>query len=127
MQTLEQLAELTGGKQRIDVVEAFREVPRFGHAISLIPLLLATSIVLLLAEITGRRLQLWERETAVELPAANVPARATARRRARRWWNRQPLDTSDPAAPAVAEVGLALRKSSDVFAEAKDRAKRRME
>ncbi len=126
-QTLEQLAELTGGKQRIDVLDTFLEVPRFGHAISLIPLLLAASIVLLLVEITGRRLQLWERETAVEMPAANVPAGATARRRSRRWWRRERLVPAEPAAPAAAEFGVALRKSSEVFAEAKDRAKRRME
>lgn len=125
-QTLEQLAELTGGKQRIDVADVFREVPRFGHAISLIPLLLATAIGLLLAEITGRRLLLWERQP-VELEGIAEPAVATTARQAR-WkrWIQEPAPVVEEPA-VLPEGGVALRKSSDVYAEAKGRARRRME
>jgi hypothetical protein len=55
------VSELTGGRERVDVLEAFADRPRSARMTSLLPWLFALAVILLLAEIAGRRLSLWSR------------------------------------------------------------------
>jgi uncharacterized membrane protein len=66
------IGDLTGGRERLDVLEALTDRPRSARMTSLVPWLLMLAIVLLLLEIAGRRLSLWSKlSEAVE---ALVPA-----------------------------------------------------
>src|SRR5690606_36616193 len=55
------LAETSGGTARPDVLEVDNNPPRSARKTSLLPYLFIAAIVLLLVEIAGRRLSLWER------------------------------------------------------------------
>jgi hypothetical protein len=139
------LAELSGGTARTDVVDVLRNPPRSARTTSLLPWLFSLLIGLLLLEIVGRRLSLWEQ--LVEVVGAAVPDAVKSRRWLPEW--RLRLPTRAPrraAAPAPAPQpstspqpptspttpapppGLkppAERPAIDVFAAAKQRAKRR--
>ena len=58
---LAESAELSGGLQRTDVLEVLRDLPRSARTLSMLPWLFGASILLLLTEIAGRRLSLWEK------------------------------------------------------------------
>lgn len=60
-QTLAEMAELSGGRARADVLEILNDPPRSARTVSLLPWLFAIAVCLLLVEIAGRRLSLWER------------------------------------------------------------------
>jgi Mg-chelatase subunit ChlD len=88
-QVLAAISDLTGGRERLDVLEALRDRPRSARMTSLLPLLLVAAIVLLVLEIAGRRLSLWSKltdvfETAVPagavLPGASAPRQKWAQR-----------------------------------------------
>jgi len=55
------ISELTGGRERLDVLEALSDRPRSARMTSLLPLLFAIAVVLLVLEIAGRRLSLWSK------------------------------------------------------------------
>src|SRR5262249_3714771 len=55
-ETLRQVAEISGGNLRPDVLEVLADPPRSASSLSLIPWLMACAIGLLLTEIAGRRL-----------------------------------------------------------------------
>lgn len=55
------ISELTGGRERLDVLEAFSDRPRSARMTSLLPWLFAISVLLLVLEIAGRRLSLWSK------------------------------------------------------------------
>lgn len=140
LDTLKQVAEVSGGKLRTDVLEVLADPPRSSTSISLIPWLMGLGIVLLLVEIGGRRLNLWERATALvsreadEDQVASVPPP-----RPNRWWGerllrcraaRQPAGTTaelhpspNPAPEARSEPA---KPDIDVFRQAKERARRRI-
>jgi hypothetical protein len=118
----------------------------------LIPWLMGLAIGLLLTEIAGRRLSLWQRVSALiperETAAPRIePARPAA---TRKWWdlpvrragqrpaaNRSGRSTSAPAAalstppptsaapPPAGPTPEAAQAAIDVFQQAKDRARRR--
>ena len=67
---LKTLAELTGGKPRIDVLEVLADPPRSARMAPLLPWLLVAAAMLLLLEIAGRRLSLW---TKMEATVDAVP------------------------------------------------------
>lgn len=58
---LEEVAEVSGGVIRANLAEAFLNPPRATKVLSLLPYLLILATVLLIVEIAGRRLSLWER------------------------------------------------------------------
>jgi hypothetical protein len=134
-EVLAEVAMISGGVERIDPVEAFKNPPRSATTRPLIPPLLITMIVLLLVEIAGRRLSLWER--LVEPPApvpvpAGLPVRPTARTaRAPRTAATAPAlpvatpapvaKPEEPAKPAAASAPGTV----DVLAQAKRRARQR--
>ena len=67
---LASMAELTGGKPRVDVLELFQDPPRSARTVPLLPWLVILAIAAFLVEIAGRRLSLWERVSlAVEAEA----------------------------------------------------------
>ena len=87
-QVLAAISELTGGRERLDVLEALSDRPRSARMTSLLPLLFAIAVVLLVLEIAGRRLSLWSKLTDVfegavpaeaALPRASVPRRRVGR------------------------------------------------
>lgn len=130
------MAELTGGKPRVDVLELFQDPPRSPRTVPLLPWLAALAIVVLLVEIAGRRLSLWERvwlaveeEEATERAAGWLP----------KWklhlpHRRRRAAVSSPATAAAAREALPVpppasqqaRSAASVFSQAKDRARRRM-
>ena len=139
------VSEISGGEERTDVLEVFANQPRSPRMVSLLPWLLVLAVVLLLIEIAGRRLSLWER-----LSHAVAPSSAATTRRAR-WlpqWKlrllkrerptaeppetatedrREPADKLAQAPRADApSADSPTRSVADVFAQAKSRAKRRM-
>ncbi|MEX1095561.1 MAG: vWA domain-containing protein [Planctomycetales bacterium] len=138
-ETLEELAALSGGKARTDVLEVFADPPRAAGTRWLFPYLVIAGLSLLLVEIAGRRLSLWERVRF-----------ATAERRdghRARWlpqWKlrlpgrkprpapaREPATTARaaqaPAPPPLPAAEPAARTSIDVYEQAKQRARRRMQ
>ncbi len=58
---LSAISELTNGRERLDVLETLTDPPRSTRMTSLLPVLFILSVVLLLAEIAGRRLSLWSK------------------------------------------------------------------
>jgi uncharacterized membrane protein len=62
--TLTQITELSGGQLRTDVLSVFDNPPRSARTVSLLIPLMIAAIALLLLEIAGRRLSLWERAAA---------------------------------------------------------------
>lgn len=146
---LAEVAELSGGVMRTNVLEVLRKPPRSARTSSMLPWLIGAAILLLVLEILGRRLSLWEQ--LIEAGAAAIPEAV----RPRRWLPRMDLPrrarvrsaarseqsaagdgptqsiatgerSADPrpghqaAAPPADE-----RTSVDVFAAAKERARRR--
>ncbi|HEV8000512.1 MAG TPA: hypothetical protein VGP63_11585, partial [Planctomycetaceae bacterium] len=146
-ETLKQVAELSGGKLRTDVLEILADPPRSASSVSLIPWLMACAIGLLLTEIAGRRLALWQRVAALmpEKEIAASPVETAGRTASRKWWDlalprvaakrraRSPATTDVPRAPPP-DLPPAKRPQPepeapepaiDVFRQAKDRARRR--
>jgi uncharacterized membrane protein len=112
------LSELTGGRERLDVLETFADRPRSARMTSLLPWFFAIAVILLLVEIAGRRLSLWSKLSdafeavlpvgeQVILPGAR--ARPTWSQRARgRWASLTARRTakSPAAAPGVAATSM---------------------
>ncbi len=147
-QTLKQLTELSGGKLRTDILELFTDPPRTSRTLSLLPYLLVASIALLILEIAGRRLSLWERLPELAIPAF-MPASAAAQPKKswKRWFARPAKARTKPApvsttvaasaspVPTAGQTQPEPRKpaaappttTASVFEKAKDRARRRSE
>ncbi len=147
---LKQVAEISGGKLRTDILEILADPPRSASSISLIPWLMACAIGLLLTEIAGRRLALWQRVAACipEKETTTAPVQPSVPSAPRKWWDlprrgvgagrRVPATTASPAAggaPPASTAPPSGGKSQppreaaetpiDVFQQAKDRARRR--
>lgn len=75
-QVLDAVAQLTGGRERIDIVEVLADPPRSARTTPLLPWLLIGGVALLLTEIAGRRLSLW---TKWPLAEGRASARDTTR------------------------------------------------
>ena len=119
---LSALAGLTGGKERLDVLETLRDPPRAARNVPLLPWLVTAALILLLLEIAGRRLSLWSRWAEPQPDALGDPAGRRSRKR--RWT----LDGRRRASlPPPGEVASAPSPSELVFNEAKERARRRLE
>jgi uncharacterized membrane protein len=151
-EVLEEVAETSGGVVRTDVLAVLNDPPRAASKRSLLPWLFTLSILLLIAEIAGRRLALWERLPSFDdLLPADV-AEVVKRNRPAAWWPKWKLNVSqffsgkrrakrasgetakpDERRTSPETVAAASAKSSeeaeakkrDVFAAAKERAKKR--
>jgi Mg-chelatase subunit ChlD/uncharacterized membrane protein len=145
-ETLKEVAEISGGKLRTDVLEVLADPPRSASSMSLIPWLMACAIGLLLTEIAGRRLALWQRVSAliperdakteaadkVSVPVSrkwwDLPMRRAVSRRSVRTSGEAPRQTppsvekSERPAPSEPEPGT---PAIDVFKQAKERVRRR--
>jgi Mg-chelatase subunit ChlD len=145
-ETLKQIAEVSGGKLRTDVLEVLADPPRSASSLSLIPWLMGCAIGLLLTEIAGRRLALWQRVSSL-IPEKQAKAESLKKApppTSRKWWE-MPLprvtsrraaqstargmpQTSAPAAnsaPPAQSASEPAQPAVDVFQQAKDRARRR--
>lgn len=69
------VAELTGGRERLDVLETLSDRPRSARMTSLLPWLFTLAVLLLLTEIAGRRLSLWSRLSEAVEAAVLEPVR----------------------------------------------------
>jgi hypothetical protein len=135
-ETLEAIAKLTGGKPRIDVLEVLADPPRSARMLPLLPWLVIASVLILLAEIAGRRLHLWSKlEEAAELVLPGFET--VAEPKASRWpWSRKPqarpapaarpAPTREVAASAPPAQPAAAAPSGNVFDQAKRRARKRL-
>jgi Mg-chelatase subunit ChlD len=146
-ETLQQVAEISGGKLRTDVLEVLADPPRSASSVSLIPWLMACALGLLLTEIAGRRLALWQRVAALipEKEAPSARGKTAAQPAFRKWWDSarpragarrratsaavspsQKTSTSDLApAEQPRSASEPAQPAIDVFQQAKDRARRR--
>ncbi len=148
-EVLAEVAQLSGGVQRTDVLEVLRDPPRAARTLSMLPWLFAASILVLLTEIAGRRLSLWERLEELAAPAGPMPASqaSPAGSAARRsWWSLPTRRKRRTTLPATTASGMdeavspappaprspadnapsQPRPAVDVFAAAKNRARKRM-
>jgi uncharacterized membrane protein len=149
------VGDLTGGRERLDVLEALTDRPRSARMTSLLPWLLILAIALLLLEIAGRRLSLWSKlSEAIEavVPGGErvmVPGAATRpgwSQRVRQKWASltirqtakpqadtqgaaasQTATAEAPPAPAVpAPQAPAAKSAEKIFEQAKRRARKRL-
>ena len=139
-EVLTSIMELSGGKQRTDVLEMLSDPPRAARTVSLLPTLFIASICLLILEIAGRRLSLWERVTASVAPVAEklvVPAswlpqiklRFPKRKRKAKTATAVVATSQDtPTSPPKAQPSTTPAKPSvsDAFERAKQRARKRL-
>jgi len=134
-EVLASLAELTGGKPRVSPVEVLADPPRNADTRSLLPLLFILAIVLLIVEIAGRRLSLWEKlvDAVAPTPVPEPIPATTSRPRPQQPPRRQPPPAkaqpaaSSPAkpAPTPTPAETAAPNTADIFSQAKQRARRR--
>ncbi|MBD3674062.1 MAG: VWA domain-containing protein [Planctomycetaceae bacterium] len=140
---LKDVAETSGGIARTDVLSILDDPPRAASKKTLLPWLFSLSILLLIAEIAGRRLSLWERLKPVSTSATAEIEEAKSRQPRGSWWSswipklpkRAPkpkVSESDtkpqpptPTPPAEQPDEQADQRKKDVFAAAKARAKKR--
>lgn len=157
---LAEAAEISGGRARTDVLEVLRDPPRSPRTHSLLPLLFTSVMVLLLVEIAGRRLALWEalgeafdrlrgRTRPATVPPVAEPAAsaavgaALARGRFGGWsawmWKRRSSraegrtdfggapPTPSGAPPSPPAPSPPSPPPAEIFAAAKERARRRLQ
>jgi len=147
---LEEVAETSGGIARTDVLAILDDPPRAASRKTLLPWLFALAVLLLIAEIAGRRLSLWERLPSFDDMLPADVAEVVRRNRPAAWWPKWKLNVSQffsgkgrsrtaqaesgqpkdrqtaPAAAASARNSAeAEARKRDVFAAAKERAKKR--
>ena len=140
---LAELASLTGGKARTDVLEVFQNSPRSPKKVSLVPYLLIIVLLLLVIEIAGRRLSLWDYFTSNRLATeqddqsiqfSTVRKTKPVRKRKKSGWRKSKKETTTPLVTAQKQSpekpAVTKEKQTpavDVFAQAKNRAKKRLD
>jgi Mg-chelatase subunit ChlD len=127
------LAELTGGTERAELLEILKDPPRSARTNSLVPWLAIAALTLLVVEIGGRRLSLWERAAYAAETALDGPATASGTSWLPQW--RVRLRRKSPAVASAAPTRTAAPAPQptpaaappvDIYAQAKQRAQRRM-
>jgi Mg-chelatase subunit ChlD len=139
-QILEEVASLSGGRERLDLLEVLADPPRSTRMTSLLPWLLVAALVLLLMEIAGRRLSLWN--WRIEAPDEAVPLTPGVPRspsaRTRNWWRsfkakspeRAAGAASMPVEPVSAKAANQpppVPSADTIFEQAKRRARNRLQ
>jgi uncharacterized membrane protein len=147
-ETLERISELSGGVLRTDVLEVFNDPPRSARTYSLLVPLMIAGICLLLIEIAGRRLALWQRlvdVTQPSLPKSAIQPASPEKQAAAGWfssWRKKAQRTKARPAPTQPTAVSARTDSAppapqpsppqssasakSVFEQAKKRAQRRL-
>jgi len=142
-QVLTAISELTGGHERVDVLESLTDRPRSARMTSLVPWLVSISVALLLLEIAGRRLSLWSRLADAIVPTreqAAAPADPLREKVAQRPRRAQPMSVADQPAvkPQAAHDGVTTApaeqpekpvaaSTESIYEQAKRRARKRLE
>ncbi|MFN0198806.1 MAG: VWA domain-containing protein [Planctomycetaceae bacterium] len=135
-------ADLTEGKSRPEVLDIFRDPPRSVKKYSLVPWLAIAGLCILLMEIAGRRLSLWERIMDVLTPEelaqattpsakvspVKVPLRERIKRLASKKATAKPVTVLKPGEPPTAPAAPEPTTPSlvDVYAKAKQQTRNRM-
>lgn len=97
VELLENLAQRTGGRQRINPLELFADPPRSSSLYSLAPLLFLLALCLLVLEIAGRRWSLWDKFEDYVVPAVTSTIAAGTRAVTKRVTPRRaPVTKSQP-------------------------------
>ncbi|MSR57948.1 MAG: VWA domain-containing protein [Planctomycetaceae bacterium] len=139
---LEAVGRLSGGRERIDVLDVLTDPPRSARTTLLLPWLIVTALGLLLFEIAGRRLSLWTK-LADAVESLQRPAEATATAASRRRWmlSRRPatgaraataaspkpaIAGESRAQPAPLPLAAPAATADAIFEQAKRRAKKRL-
>lgn len=127
-QILAELAELTGGKSRADVLSILADPPSSARMRPLLPYLLIAAIVLVVVEIAGRRLSLWKRSPASSADAVTELSLDPALSYKERWFSRKRKQPVEPVATDTKQGGSrkADRSIDHVYAQAKQRARNRL-
>ena len=127
---MEEMADLSGGWERFDVLKVFDDPPRAPLTISLLPWLCIATICLLLVEIAGRRLSLCERAQEAVTPSLVSQTVKPSRRWMPKWSLRLPKrPTASQAKQPVAGKApqpISTESMTDILERAKERAKRRL-
>ncbi len=141
---MEEIAALSGGLERTNVLDVLLDPPRSSRSTSLLPWIFIVSVIFLLLEIAGRRLSLWERLAEVVTSGAAIePARWLPQWKMPTWEGRRRSQSTRSAAAdaattvAASEIAAAPKASAsmpaaqtktaaEVYAAAKSRAKKRM-
>lgn len=154
-ETLDRITGLSGGELRTDIMEVFKNPPRSARTVSLLSPLMIAALALLLLEIAGRRLALWQRirDMAPASPAesnaqpelsesrsagwlSRIQSARTRRQQARAARRHQPGSpegrpegsetASQSSPPGPDEKSLASDKTTaSVFEQARKQARRR--
>jgi uncharacterized membrane protein len=146
LEILQEVAKTSGGIARTDVLSILLDPPRAASKKTLLPWLFTASILLLIAEIAGRRLSLWDRLKRTETTASTAVEEAKSRKPQESWWTSwKPKRTKRERKPSVTfqqnvetakpEEKLPThnqtddqnesKKKKDIFAAAKERARKR--
>lgn len=146
---LTEISEISGGHERLDVLEVFSDRPRSARMTSLLPWLFSIAVILLVLEIAGRRLSLWSKlseafESALPAGEREVAAAGSRQSWSQRLRTRSAGATGQPAArpPATAPSlsasasppsegappapAPATNTADKIFEQAKRRAKKRL-
>jgi len=134
-EVLSEIARLTGGEQRTEILSVFADPPRSPKKVSLVPHLLVATMILLLLEIAGRRLSLWgDLFSRKSTSTKEVKAPATAASPRTKLFRPSKPKADKKQAPAPAKPAAKPKEEAappkqqpkvDVFAAAKNRAQRR--
>ena len=137
-EVLAEIASLTGGSERVNVLESLEEPFRARRWISLVPWLCVLALIVVVSEVAGRRLGLWQwfkRPVAIrkinrkpEVVSGQRPARVRVRKKSRK--RSESLEPSHPESETPAKPQTSEpppKKTANVFAQAKNRAKKRMQ
>lgn len=146
-ETLREIARLSGGQERTDVLELLdhSQLPRLPRMVAVLRWVAALLVVVLLVEIAGRRLALWERTWKAEpdddvgqafQPAVSGRQECLPHPPRPSWWaewkrkraerRRQSREAARPAeAPAVSAAEAAQPSMTHVLEQAKREARRR--
>ena len=90
---LSEVAKISAGRERTDILSILSDPPRSAQTRSLLPLLFTVCLIVLLLEIAGRRLMLWDslaaklfRRRAAEGPSVVDEQRAVPSSASLPWW-----------------------------------------
>ena len=101
---LAQVAELSGGQSRTDVLSILADPPRTARMLPLLPYLVIAAIVLLVTEIAGRRLSLWKPALSAAPDATTELSLDPAIGYRQRWFSRRRKLPKQPCASEPEET-----------------------
>lgn len=126
---LAQVAELSGGKSRVEVLSTFDDPPKSARMMPVLPYLVIAAIALLILEIAGRRLSLWKRSMASAPDATTELSLDPELGYRERWFTRKRKKSSQATQPMLEAAGSREpQKAVDhIYTRAKQRARNRMQ